>query len=644
MTTTSRHRSNIVTLFDVFTEIAGVSATSTTSNGSPSPLILQKYPEDFNDESILKSIRQFAFPLGISPEDPGDLAVQLFSFVLTDSNSQLTFGYCRYTPRTNSVICLLSGYAWTSVFYKLLNHISIVMNNGTQDDVDLLLTRVYHTDAPSAGEHLRLETIGQSLDVEIPDLTRLPTLKDDKYMLEFYNAVTPRQMMSIYASLLRERRIIFVGSKLGQLSSCVYATATLLYPMAWQSLFIPVLPSSLLDMIMAPMPFIIGVPKQINDPTTLKDIGDVMVIDLDERSLQGAHDDFATLPNEVQSSLKSSLKAGVDMGDALARIFLRANLILFGGYRTGLTRSENTQVVAWDKDRFISEQRPSLQAFLSSLFGAEGVQYLERFIDERLRALNAGAPINDEFEKEANQMDSKRSQLASQGDVFEQAFSAVRENATDVIGALKDKVRSIEIRDRIGRLTPKEMRRGNKERKRSKSVKREEPPPGVEPLSFENIQWRTEHDTHSSSPSVASSNHESTSFDLIDFGDTPTSERPKTIVGEGSHRPDDFSDLIAAPSSMASLLSSSEPRLKMVGQQDPIRARTGIYPVLPVNGQMPPPVPLNPFLVIAPPPPPPPSNGLYSNPFCNAGPVAPSATSLPPRNGNSTTHKWERFD
>lgn len=52
----------------------------------------------------------------------------------------------------------------------------------------------------------------------------------------------------------------------------------------------------------------------------------------------------------------------------------------------------------------------------------------------------------------------------------------------------------VKIRDRIGRLTPKDIRRGNKEekRKRSKSVKRDEAPTGVEPLSFDNIQWRTE--------------------------------------------------------------------------------------------------------------------------------------------------------
>ncbi|GMT36947.1 hypothetical protein PFISCL1PPCAC_28244 [Pristionchus fissidentatus] len=637
MTTTSRHRSNIVTLFDVFTEIAGACGVTGDTNSSPSPLILQKYPEDFNDESILKSIRQFAFPLGFSSNDSSDLAVQLFSFVLTDANSQLTFGYCRFTPRTNTVICLLSGYAWTSVFYKLLNHISVVMNNGTQEDIDLLLTRIYHTDAPGAGEHLRLESIGQSLDVEIPDLTRLPTLKDDKFMLEFYNAVTPRQMMSIYASLLRERRIIFTGRKLGQLSSCVYAAATLLYPMAWQSLFIPVLPSDLLDMIMAPMPFIIGVPKQINDPTTLKDIGDVMVIDLDDRSLQGAHDDFATLPSEVQSSLKNSLKSNIDMGDALSRVFLKANLVLFGGYRAGLSRSEDTQVVVWDKERFLADQRPSLHQFLSSLLGAEGVQYLERFIDERLKALNAGSPINDEFEKEANMMDSKRSQQLASGDVIEQALSAVRENATDVIGALKDKVRSIEIRDRIGRLTPKEMRRTKESicRKRSKSAKRDEPPAvGVEPLSFENIQWRTEHDSQcSSTPSVVSSNPESTSFDLIDFGDTPTKERPKTVIGNNGSGLDDFSDLIAAPSFLTSFVPSSD---RFNHQSTP---QNRMYPVLPVNGQR------NPFIAsvpVAPLPSLPVQNGLYSNPFYTTGAAPPP---MPPRpDQKMNAQQWERFE
>lgn len=39
----------------------------------------------------------------------------------------------------------------------------------------------------------------QKLEVVIPDTSRLPTLKDDKFMLEFYNAVPAKQMIELYA-------------------------------------------------------------------------------------------------------------------------------------------------------------------------------------------------------------------------------------------------------------------------------------------------------------------------------------------------------------------------------------------------------------------------------------------------------------
>lgn len=51
-------------------------------------------------------------------------------------------------------------------------------------------------------------------------------------------------------SLLKERRILFTGKQLGRLSSCVFATSALLYPMHWQNLFVPVLPVGLVDMLM----------------------------------------------------------------------------------------------------------------------------------------------------------------------------------------------------------------------------------------------------------------------------------------------------------------------------------------------------------------------------------------------------------
>ncbi|EPB66501.1 DENN domain protein [Ancylostoma ceylanicum] len=215
----------MATLFDVFCEV-GVSGQDGL------PLILTKYPDDYNEETVLKGVRQFCFPCGLK-----------------------------------------DGFSWPGVFYKVLNHVSLIMNNGTK------------------------------LEVKVPDVTKLPTLREDKFMLEFYNAISSRQMLAIYASLLKERRIIFTGRKLSQLSSCILAASTLLYPMSWQSVFIPVLPESLLDMVMAPMPFLIGVPKQVMESNLLKDLGEVVIVDLEDKTLQSAHNDVADLPSEVIESM-----------------------------------------------------------------------------------------------------------------------------------------------------------------------------------------------------------------------------------------------------------------------------------------------------------------------------------------------------
>ncbi|XGW32648.1 hypothetical protein V3C99_017301 [Haemonchus contortus] len=468
----SRHRTDMATLFDVFCEVGA-------GGQDGLPVILTKYPEDYNDEPALKSVRQFSFPCGLKEADSD--AVQLFSFVLTDSQSQYTFGYCRYTPRNNTCICILSGFSWPGVFYKILNHVSLIMNNGTQDDLDAILTRIYHTDIPNIGDTLQFECHNgmHKLEVKVPDITKLPTLREDKFMLEFYNAVSPRQMLAIYASLLKERRIIFTGRKLSQLSSCIYAASTLLYPMFWQSVFIPVLPESLLDMVMAPMPFLIGVPKQVMEVNVLKDLGEVVIVDLEDKTLQSAHNDVADIPNEVVMYLKAQLKSSSDMGDSISRSFLRANVLLFGGYRMGFVRSESTGVVHWDKEKFVREQRSSFQPFLSSLIGTDGVQYLERFIEERTRALNSGLPISDEFETEIGNIDKLKIQ--------------VKDNASDVIGALKDKVTGIQIGAKLNKLTPKDIRKP-----KNWTLKKGSKSAGFEPMSFDNIQWREPGVRHSS--------------------------------------------------------------------------------------------------------------------------------------------------
>lgn len=74
--------------------------------------------------------------------------------------------------------------------------------------------------------------------------------------------------------MLLERRIIFMSSSLPQLSGCVHAAVNLVYPFSWQHIFIPVLPSSLLDYIHAPMPFVVGIHTSLR-PMVERIIGDM---------------------------------------------------------------------------------------------------------------------------------------------------------------------------------------------------------------------------------------------------------------------------------------------------------------------------------------------------------------------------------
>lgn len=119
--------------------------------------------------------------------------------------------------------------------------------------------------------------------------------------MEYYSAVDAHNMMIIFSSMLYERRIIFTSKKLSRLSACVQACNSLIYPMIWQHIYIPVLPLALMDYLLAPMPFLIGVPSTILERVNKNDLGDVVVLDADNNSIESPFQDLESLPVDVVS-------------------------------------------------------------------------------------------------------------------------------------------------------------------------------------------------------------------------------------------------------------------------------------------------------------------------------------------------------
>eukprot|EP00347_Sterkiella_histriomuscorum_P012528 403368229 len=81
------------------------------------------------------------------------------------------------------------------------------------------------------------------------------------YASMFLSAINGSQFIDILCAIMLEKSVIFVSDNLPLLSSAVLGMQCFLNPFKWCHVAIPVLPKSLLDIIEAPMPFLVGLLK-----------------------------------------------------------------------------------------------------------------------------------------------------------------------------------------------------------------------------------------------------------------------------------------------------------------------------------------------------------------------------------------------
>jgi hypothetical protein len=383
----SRIRENVKHFFECFCEVVPATVDKDA-------WIIQQYPDKYKDEQVLKSVPKFAYPYKFE-----NTVIQHYSFVLTDLESKWTFGFCRHDPRSETAIVVLSYLPWHQAFYKFLDNIAVLMTSPRSEDLIEFLSTVYNTKLADPSKFFTVPfNRGEStFSVEVPKPFQLPSIPENRNLTEYYNAVDTHNMMIIFASMLYERRIIFTSKKLKRLSACVQSANDVIYPMIWQHIFIPVLPMALIDYLLAPMPFLIGVPDEVMKKVQRHEIGEVVILDADTNTVSTPFDDLNNLPQEVITSLKRQLKnKSALLGDGVSRAFLRALVQLIGGYRDGL-RIQEAQKITFDQEKFIETRPVSFQPFLREMLH---LQIFQQFIEERLAMLNNGLGFSDEFEME----------------------------------------------------------------------------------------------------------------------------------------------------------------------------------------------------------------------------------------------------
>ncbi|XP_076375422.1 DENN domain-containing protein 1B isoform X9 [Megalopta genalis] len=421
----SRLRDNVQHLFECFCEVAA-------PLGEKLPWILQKYPSSFLDEEILKSVPKFAYPCEIE-----NLVVQHFSFVLTSIDSKWTFGFCRHDPKTDTGLVILSALPWHEIFYKLLNKIAtLIQSTGTGEDLWKFFETVYNSTVPIPGSSISIPVPNSKVNFiyQSPKQFQLPSIPENRNLTEYYSAVDAHNMMIVFASMLYERRIIFTSKRLSRLSACVQACNALIYPMIWQHIYIPVLPLSLIDYLLAPMPFLIGVPSPTLQRVRKSDLGEVVILDADNNIIESPFEDLESLPQDVVANLKKALRNRATLlGDGVSRAFLRALVQLTAGYKDALIL-EQGQCITFNQNAFVESRPSSMQPFLRKMLE---LQIFQQFIEERLNMLNSGLGFSDEFEVEACSYSAKSSSKFMQQ--YREWTYAMRKESSAFFRSVKDK-------------------------------------------------------------------------------------------------------------------------------------------------------------------------------------------------------------
>lgn len=169
-------------------------------------------------------------------------------------------------------------------------------------------------------------------------------------------------LLTVFSSLLLERKVILQSSNISMLSKSIIALQTILYPFQWKFPIATIIPSSLIHICEAPFPVIAGVLEEVPF-----DVEDGIVVNLDnKRILQTCNDEQTIIPDSLRESLKLSLEMVdlIDQGKMLSSVliseaFLRFFMELYG------VPSKEEDPTQYHKEEFIQRhQSQNIKFFL----------------------------------------------------------------------------------------------------------------------------------------------------------------------------------------------------------------------------------------------------------------------------------------
>lgn len=348
-------------------------------------------------EERLKAIPQFCFPDAKDWMPVSEYTSETFSFMLTGEDGSRRFGYCRRLlpsgkgPRLPEVYCVISRLGCFGLFSKVLDEVE--RRRGISAALVYPFMRsLMESPFPAPGKTIKVKTFLPGAGNEVLELRRPMDSRLEHVDFEcLFTCLSVRQLIRIFASLLLERRVIFVADKLSTLSSCSHAVVALLYPFSWQHTFIPVLPASMIDIVCCPTPFLVGLLSSSLPKLKELPVEEALMVNLgSDRFIRQMDDEDTLLPRKLQAALEQALErknelisqdSDSDSDDEcntlnglVSEVFIRFFVETVGHYSLFLTQSEK------------GERAFQREAFRKSVASKSIRRFLEVFMESQMFA------------------------------------------------------------------------------------------------------------------------------------------------------------------------------------------------------------------------------------------------------------------
>ncbi|KAM3877812.1 DENN/MADD domain containing 2Db [Diretmus argenteus] len=357
-------------------------------DGCYEPQIIYQFPKQRDmsrskmeeEEKFLKAITLFCFPEGVDWAPLTEYHSETFSFVLTEVDGSRRNGYCRRLlpngkgARPPEAYCIISKVACFGLFSKIFDEVE-KRRQKSMAMIYPFMQSLREAPFPAPGDTVKIKSFIPESGTEVISLTRpCASWLEHVDFRTLFGCLSDQEVLQVFASTVMERRIIFVADELSTLSQVLHAVAALLNPFTWQHTFISIVPTVLMDVVMAPTPYLLGVQRNMLDHIVdQSDIGDEGTI----------------LPEKLQQELLEALAAWTqncspeEFNTAVSEAFLLVFIKLVGHVSAHIRRGGDRRPGVFQQKSFYKATeskayRPFVKDFIKTQMFDMFVQELER--------------------------------------------------------------------------------------------------------------------------------------------------------------------------------------------------------------------------------------------------------------------------